>query len=72
LRFRLDYGSIFALTASPKAPTVGGTPRNNPDIIRHFALSEQKYTSHSIPKFQTPRVYGVSKLYLVSLEMTRI
>jgi len=42
---------------SLKAPTVGGTPRNNPAITRRFASSEQKYTSHSIPKFQTRQVY---------------
>jgi len=39
---------FFALTLSPKAPTVGGTPRNHPDIARCFASSEQKYTSHSV------------------------
>jgi len=57
LRFRLDCGSIFALTLSPKAPTVGGTPRHHPDMTCRFASSEQKYTSHSIPKSQTRRVY---------------
>jgi len=60
LRFRLYYGSIFSLTVSPKAPTIGGSPHNNhnPAITCRFALSEQKYTSYSIPKFQTLRVYN--------------
>jgi len=56
LRFRLDCGSIFALILSPKAPTVGGTPRHHPDMTRRFVSSEQKDTSHSMPKSQMPRV----------------
>jgi len=73
LRFRLDCGSIFALTLSAKAPTVGGTPRHHPDMTRCFASSEQKYTSHSsIPKSQTRRVYANEKLKILSQRGTRI
>jgi len=42
LRFRLYYDPIFALTLSPKAPTVGGTPRNSPAITCRFASPGQK------------------------------
>jgi len=43
-------GSIFSLTSSLNAPTVGETPRNKPVITCRFVSPGKKYTSHSIPK----------------------